>query len=269
MEEAASADEFVHGLFAFLEQLAEREPAHPVLAGLVEDLGRRGAEAEAAGWLHDLSNALQVTDGQLYVMNQTLRGLGSRGDSPADRADLLLRLLEALGAARQATHEASKIARSTIPYYRRNVAPANVAEVLKASFEVCRHIVPTGAELLLEEVVDATVAAPRTDVLRVVTNLVRNALEVVDGQLGGIVVISAWRTEENAFIRVSDNGPGVDPAHLDQIFELFFTTKKEGSGVGLYVCKQLVEGWGGGIQVESARGEGTRFTFHVPIGEVG
>lgn len=72
--------------------------------------------------------------------------------------------------------------------------------------------------------------------------------------------------EELVLITVRDNGPGIEPEHLDRLFDPFFTTKPpgEGTGLGLAVCARLVEGVGGRIDVDSAPGEGAVFTVRIP-----
>ena len=65
-------------------------------------------------------------------------------------------------------------------------------------------------------------------------------------------------------IVVSDDGPGIPSEILDKVFEPFFTTKKEGSGLGLYIVKSLVERLGGRVKVESRLGEGTTFYIYLP-----
>jgi signal transduction histidine kinase len=112
--------------------------------------------------------------------------------------------------------------------------------------------------------VEGYVRAPREDLLRVVFNLLRNATDAMAERKHGTLVLSTWATEETAFVRVSDDGPGILQSDLPHMFELLFTTRRDGTGLGLYLCKQLVERWGGRIQVESRPGEGARFTFSVP-----
>ena len=62
-------------------------------------------------------------------------------------------------------------------------------------------------------------------------------------------------------ILVKDNGPGIPSDRIKQIFEPFYTTKEEGTGLGLYITKQLVEKNGGKISVKSKIGEGTKFVL--------
>jgi signal transduction histidine kinase len=67
-----------------------------------------------------------------------------------------------------------------------------------------------------------------------------------------------------AVVEVSDTGPGIDPAVRARIFEPFFSTKTSGSGLGLALVKKIVEDHGGGVELASAPGEGTRVTLWLP-----
>jgi signal transduction histidine kinase len=63
---------------------------------------------------------------------------------------------------------------------------------------------------------------------------------------------------------IEDSGPGIAPDHLPRIFDLYFTTKTDGTGVGLAVTHQIVEAHGGTIEVDTALGRGTRMIVTLP-----
>jgi signal transduction histidine kinase len=65
-------------------------------------------------------------------------------------------------------------------------------------------------------------------------------------------------------IEVRDTGSGIDPDDLPRIFDLYFTTKADGTGIGLAVTQQIIAAHGGTIEVESKPGRGTTMTVHVP-----
>ena len=67
-------------------------------------------------------------------------------------------------------------------------------------------------------------------------------------------------------IVVADTGPGIPPGELERIFDLYFTTKAEGTGLGLSLVHRIVSEHGGRIEVQSALGAGTRFTIQLPRG---
>ena len=96
----------------------------------------------------------------------------------------------------------------------------------------------------------------------VLGNLVTNAYQAMS--YGGTLTIAARRDSKGVAISVTDTGYGISPEHMDQLFEPLFTTKARGVGLGLAICKKLVEGHGGSIQVTSQPGEGSTFTIVLP-----
>jgi PAS domain S-box-containing protein len=102
------------------------------------------------------------------------------------------------------------------------------------------------------------------EIQQVVLNLMLNALDVVEE--GGKISVSVREKEAGAEVTVADTGKGIDPSHLDRIFDPFFTTKPvgKGTGLGLYLCHQIVRGLGGRISVESRWGEGATFRVWFP-----
>lgn len=95
---------------------------------------------------------------------------------------------------------------------------------------------------------------------QVLINLLVNAIEAVKDRPDPKIVLSAYHVnEKQVVIKVVDNGTGMSPEVLDKIFIPFFSTKKQGSGIGLSLCKQIVMLHRGTIQVQSAEGEGTAF----------
>jgi len=100
-------------------------------------------------------------------------------------------------------------------------------------------------------------------ILQVALNLIRNALQAT--REGGHIRIGLARAGDRARIEVADDGVGIAPEHLGRIWEPFFTTKGEtGTGLGLGICKRIVEEHGGAIRVESALARGATFTVDLP-----
>jgi len=100
-----------------------------------------------------------------------------------------------------------------------------------------------------------------------VLNLLTNALEAVPDNAGVITVSSKFDTlDQQAVIRVADNGVGIEPEQMDHIFDIFHSTKgQKATGLGLAVVKKVVEEHGAAIDVDSAPGRGTTFTVRLPI----
>ncbi len=98
---------------------------------------------------------------------------------------------------------------------------------------------------------------------QVMLNLLLNALQAID-QRGKIEVTLAQRGP-NAVVEVMDNGRGIAPDHLPNIFRPFYTTKGEGTGLGLSLARRIIEDHQGRIDVTSAVGKGTTFSVIVPV----
>jgi len=97
---------------------------------------------------------------------------------------------------------------------------------------------------------------------QVLINLVVNAIEAVKDKETGRILISAGTNEQHRkFIKVADNGTGIEEDVLEKIFVPFFSTKKTGSGIGLSLCKQIMMVHKGNIHVQSKIDEGTVFTL--------
>lgn len=96
-----------------------------------------------------------------------------------------------------------------------------------------------------------------------VDNLLRNAIEATPE--GGRVELSAATSRGGHRILVRDSGAGIEPDALPRIFDLYFTTKREGTGVGLAVSQQIVTAHGGRIEVDSTPGDGAAFTIVLPV----
>ena len=107
-----------------------------------------------------------------------------------------------------------------------------------------------------------TVRADPQQIEQVLINLVKNAAEALAGRDDGRVLLRGSRDDRGkVLIQVIDNGPGIDSAHLDDIFLPFFTTKRSGSGVGLSVSRQIMALNKGLLTVRTALGTGSEFTL--------
>ena len=107
---------------------------------------------------------------------------------------------------------------------------------------------------------DLELLADNALVEQMLINLVKNSVEAMAGTRRPAIEISAYLgARDRAVIEVADNGPGIAANFLDKIFIPFFTTKKEGSGIGLSLCRQIMRLHNGSISIESVPGERTAF----------
>jgi signal transduction histidine kinase len=101
-------------------------------------------------------------------------------------------------------------------------------------------------------------------IVQLLMNLLTNAMQATDR--GGTlkVLVASFPRRDGVVLAVSDTGRGISQDHLERIFDPFFTTKEEGTGLGLPICKQIVEQHGGTMQIESETGKGTRVMVLLP-----
>ena len=111
------------------------------------------------------------------------------------------------------------------------------------------------------------VLGDRGQLQQVVLNLVKNGIEAMSGVQDRALQLrirSARHEPNQIVVGVADSGAGIDPKVIGRIFEPFYTTKPQGTGMGLAICKKIVEWHGGHIWVESEMGKGATFWFTLP-----
>ena len=145
--------------------------------------------------------------------------------------------------------------------------PTRIAPLLRSVAERANDAYP---EMVLR--VDVPDGLPiieidSTRIAQVLDNLLSNAAKYAPG---APVDLRARREGETVVVEVQDEGPGIGPQHLSQMFQRFYRVPDtqrnvRGTGLGLYICRKIVESHGGQIGVESQAGSGTRFFFTLPV----
>ncbi|MBT3198664.1 MAG: GAF domain-containing protein [Phycisphaerales bacterium] len=144
----------------------------------------------------------------------------------------------------------------------------DVAEVLRDCVELSSPGADERQIALITELPDMMeIPADASGLHQAFLNLIANALDAVEDEVGAITVSVRLDTMNRCItVQVSDNGSGIDPARINDIFTPFFSSKgQKGTGLGLAVTKKIVEEHHGQILVSSAPSQGTTFTIHLPI----
>jgi len=111
------------------------------------------------------------------------------------------------------------------------------------------------------------VKGDRVQLQQVILNLVVNAIEAMSGMHEGrreLLISTAKNSSDNVLVTVRDTGPGLAPECLDRLFEAFYTTKPDGLGMGLSICRSIVEGHQGQLWATANKPHGAVFQFTLP-----
>src|SRR5262245_24258422 len=109
------------------------------------------------------------------------------------------------------------------------------------------------------------VAGNRVQLQQVIFNLVTNAIEAMESVANRRMLVKSERERSGRVrITVEDSGSGIDAKNIDQIFGSFFTTKTEGMGMGLSICRSIIESHGGRLWASPGRSQGAVFQFTLP-----
>ena len=143
-----------------------------------------------------------------------------------------------------------------------NLSPL-LSDILK---EERSKIATKNCQIVLKIADEIYVNADRDYISRIFLNLLDNAIKFTGR--GGTISISAEKTDNNVVVSISDSGPGISPTVFPILFRQFVTTSYKGTGLGLYISKELVEAHGGKIWAKNNAKYGNRgatFAFSLPL----
>jgi PAS domain S-box-containing protein len=243
---------------SYAKEMEERSRA--LLAKL--DASNKELEQFAYVTSHDLQEPLRMIAGYAQLIERRYRG---RLDADADEfIDFLVDGAKRMQAMIQDLLEYSRVERLGGQFTTFALGP--VLDEVRANLSVA--LADTGGGIEVDALPE--ISADRTQVLRLFQNLIGNALKYRSPDRPPRVRVSAGHDGGQWTFSVADNGIGIDPAYFDRIFLVFqrLHTREhyEGTGIGLAICKKIVERHGGRIWVESDPGRGS--VFHFTLGEI-
>ncbi|WP_448664786.1 sensor histidine kinase [Sphingomonas sp. CJ20] len=180
---------------------------------------------------------------------EEVRALAARIVSDARRAADIIDRVRALAQRREIVH-------APLPL---NAAIEDALLLLRPELRA-REV---RVELLLSDAAP-TVHADRTQIQQLVVNLVLNAAQAMEDSPVRHVTVSTRQAGEDAVLRVEDSGPGIAPENMPRLFESFFTTRTAGMGMGLRICRSIVEAHRGRIHAENQAAGGAAFIVSLP-----
>lgn len=212
--------------------------------------------ALATGLAHEVRNPLNAIGLQMTLLERKLRGAQVAGEiyepvMEAVRTEL--RRIQGLNS------EILDFAKPVDVVVR----PTDLGEVLAEIQRAHQLTLDAGeVEMTIETRGDIVLDCDRDRLTQVFVNLLTNAVEAMPE--GGALQVTIEGQNGGAVVEFCDEGEGMSPALKYQIFDLFYTTKAAGTGIGLPIARKIVEAHGGSIDVLSRPGQGTTFTVYLP-----
>ena len=208
----------------------------------------------AAGLAHEIRNPLAGIAGVMDIVNRDLSE-----SSPA--RDVVKEVRREILRVNRIVSDLLETARPKAPEYRFSDFNATVEHAI--SFARQQALAKPVKVDFVKDAALEPVEHDSAQMHQVLLNLLLNSIQAIDG--AGEVRVEVTHADHTASVTVSDNGCGIAPEHLPNIFRPFYTTKGKGTGLGLSLAKRIVEDHGGRIQVTSDVGKGTTFEVLLPL----
>ncbi|MGH8596862.1 MAG: sensor histidine kinase, partial [Gammaproteobacteria bacterium] len=197
----------------------------------------------------------------LQLMERELKTL------PAEKAH---RLREDLRVAREEISRLDAIINQFLRAVRPtkpNLQRASVNEIINETLTAMEREIVDRDILVERELSDAVpkTLVDRAQLMQAFYNVIKNALQAM--QSGGILRVRTEPSDGQIVVSFVDTGRGISAEQVGRIFEPYYTTKKEGSGLGLMIVQRIVREHGGTIEIESDAGRGTTFRIKLPVVE--
>jgi signal transduction histidine kinase len=206
---------------------------------------------------HEIKNPLNAITLRLEILRERIAA-----ESPE--------ALEEFAVLSEEITRLDRVVRTFLDFSRPVEVQVETVDAREMVAEILRLLEPEaethGVKLTLDEPEGAALVKADPDLLRqALLNIAVNAIEAMPQ--GGELRVEGGRRGDSCWIQIADTGPGIPPDQLDEIFQLYFTTKEHGTGIGLAMTYRAVQLQGGAIEVESEVGKGTRFRVTLPAAE--
>ncbi|ERI09810.1 ATPase/histidine kinase/DNA gyrase B/HSP90 domain protein [Aneurinibacillus aneurinilyticus ATCC 12856] len=217
----------------------------------------------AAGMAHEIRNPLCSIKGFQQLIRQMA----------ADRSESMGDFLNYIDICIEEITKVENLVSDFLLLARKNDTQKNRWETINLN-ELFKKVYHLSAYFVLEGSLDIRLSLPSVNIFvrgipsyieQIILNITKNSISAMDS--GGVLLVSLSPSEDGkqVVLTFADNGVGIPERQLSKIFDPFFTTKEEGTGLGLCICKRLIEEMNGSINVQSKEKEGTVVEIRLPL----
>ncbi len=266
----------ISGTFGLSRDITARKEAEAALALKAQELARSNTDLEQFAYVasHDLQEPLRMIASYTQLLARRYKG---KLDQDAD--EFITYAVD--GATRMQVMIQDLLSYSRVGTRGKPFAPTDCEEVLTRTLANLKIAIEESQAAITHSPLP-TVVADATQLTQLLQNLINNAIKFrrpneapqihLAAELGKTSLTPGGHSTAEWIFSVRDNGLGIEPQYFERIFIIFqrlhTRDRYPGTGIGLAVCKKIVERHGGRIWVESEPGQGTRFSFTIPVNEM-
>ncbi|MCX8110541.1 MAG: ATP-binding protein, partial [Syntrophorhabdaceae bacterium] len=259
-------DGSVEGLLCIIEETTERVKTR---AKLMQEIKMATLGRLVAGVAHELNNPLATLVAYAELARSTMDNLNEHNINKSE-IDELKASLEII---QEQAFRCKNAINDLLNIPRKNGLEKTPIEINNLIENIVETLIPDNGKIKIEKDLDPSLPCARGDtsaIRQVFINVLKNAIDAVEERTDAKILIKTSFYKNNLSVEISDNGVGIPNSIIDKIFEPFFTTKelKKGIGLGLSLCKELLEEMGGAITVKSTPRIGTTFIINLPAEKV-
>ncbi len=213
-----------------------------------------------SGVAHQLNNPLSNISSSCQILHEEIE------DKDIEYKRELMRQIE------REVDRAKTMVHSLLEFSRKKEfksKPMALKVLVEDTIRLIRGDVPTKVEIVVNIPETIWIIADKQRIEQAIINIVKNGIDAIPDEGRVLLVAMEYPEEKTVVIRIEDTGVGIDEEVIRRIFDPFFTTKEEGkgSGLGLFVAREIIEEHEGSIEVESTAGKGTTFIIKLPVKE--
>ena len=237
--------------------LSERDT---LIASLIKANKTAAAGALSASVIHEISQPVNAIQLNLELLKLKFKN----GDAAPE---MVAEVIDSLASDNQRISRIIQSLRSIFTESERSAERVNLRDVFESIHEIIRpELRRRQIAFQINQFENVVINISSSEIHQVLLNLINNAIHALAncGSLLRHLRIEASKGSDTIRVSISDNGPGVAPQFIPQLFELLSTTKQSGMGLGLWLCKHIITRYNGKIHYEKSKDGGAAFIFELP-----